>query len=120
MQTALLFNFRLFGAHGRHLTLVQRAVGLGFDLRQFVQVLLPLSYLGIPFALLSGYPLVIWTTAAQLKILIRLIAVHMFCHWSHQGVMGLIASMINGQYDVRTVSYDAELEQWLSPCTRGK
>lgn len=87
-----------------------------FDLRQLVQVPLALTSIMVPFALLSGYPLVIWTTKEQLRWLIRLIVIWTVCHWSQQGVMGWIAGCGNKFYDIRAPSYDSELEQWLSPC----
>lgn len=116
VQTAGLFNMRLWGQRGRSLTLIQRLAGIAFDLRQLVQVPLALSYAAIPFALLSGYPLVIWTSEFELVWLIRLVVVWMLCHWVHQAVMGAIAGLGNGWYDMRMPSYDAHSERWLGPC----
>lgn len=116
VQTALLFNFRLWGQRGRHLSLIQRLAGAAFDLRQLVQVPLALTYIAVPFALLSGYPLIIWTSSAELVWLIRLVVIWMLCHWAHQAVMGAIAGLGNGWYDMRMPSYDAHSERWLGPC----
>lgn len=116
VQTALLFNFRLWGERGRHLTIAQRLAGMAFDLRQVVQVPLALSYVAIPFALLSGYPLVIWSNTFELMWLLRLVVLWSLCHWVHQGVMGALAGVGNGWYDMRMPSYDAQLERWMGPC----
>jgi len=117
----MLFKLRV-GARARHLNMKQRLAGLAFDLRQLVQVPLALTYIFLPFALLSGSPLVFWVTAPQLKVLIRLVSVWTACHWLHNGVMGAIAGTGNDftLYDVRMASYDSELEQWLSPCASSK
>ncbi|KAK5118772.1 hypothetical protein LTR85_007978 [Meristemomyces frigidus] len=115
VQTARMFRLRLWGERSRHANLKEKLAGLTFDLRQLVQVPLALSSIMIPFALLSGYPLVIFTTAEQLRWLIRLIVIWMFSHWSHQGVMGAIAGCGNKFHDIRAPSYDSEMEQWLSP-----
>jgi hypothetical protein len=113
----MLFKLRM-GSRAKHLNTKQRLAGFAFDLRQLVQVPLALSYIIIPFVLLSGSPLVFWTTAIQLKVLIRLVSVWTACHWLHNGVMGAIAGTGNEftQYDVRMASYDSEMEQWMSPC----
>lgn len=110
-----MFKFRLFGAVGKHLTWRQRAVGISFDLKHLIQAPLALIYLALPFTLLCGYPFVLWSDMQQLKILIRLVSVHMLCRWGHQMVLVLIASRVNKQFDVRLPSYDTDLEQFLSP-----
>ncbi|EMC97187.1 glycosyltransferase family 2 protein [Baudoinia panamericana UAMH 10762] len=115
IQTAILFRFRTSRKYAKHLNLVQRLTGITFDLRQWVQIPLALSYFFVPLALYAGYPLVIWTSAFQLQWLIRLICIWATCHWIHQMVMGWIAGIGNGRYDIRITSYDAELEQWLLP-----
>lgn len=97
------------------MTILQRLAGMAFDLRQLVQIPIAFSYISIPFALLAGYPMVIWTSEGQLVWLIRLVTIWMLCHWSHQGTMGLLAGIGNGWYDPRAPSYDAELEQWMGP-----
>jgi len=106
------------GARAKKLNFKQRLAGFAFDLRQLVQIPIALSYLIIPFVLLSGSPLVFWATGAQLKVLIRLVCIWSATHWLHNGVMGGLAATGNEftTYDVRTASYDAEMEQWLSPC----
>ena len=106
------------GARAKDMNLKQRLAGFAFDLRQFVQIPIALSYLIIPFVLLSGSPLVFWATGAQLKMLIRLVCIWSATHWTHNGVMGGLAATGNEftTYDVRMASYDAEMEQWLSPC----
>ena len=106
------------GALAKQLNWKQRLAGIAFDLRQLVQIPIALSYLIIPFVLLSGSPLVFWVTGQQLKILIRLACIWSSTHWIHNGVMGAIAATGNEftPYDVRMASYDAEMEQWLSPC----
>jgi hypothetical protein len=113
----MLFKFRM-GARAKHLSFTQRLVGLAFDLRQLVQIPIAFSYLIIPFALLSGSPLVFWATGAQLKVLIRLVCIWSATHWLHNGVMGGLAAAGNDFtiYDVRMASYDSEMEQWLCPC----
>jgi hypothetical protein len=110
-----MFKFRLFGAVGKHLTWRQRAVGMSFDLKHAIQAPLALLYLALPFTLLCGYPFVIWSDTQQLKILIRLVSVHMLCRWVHQLVIALIARRVNKTFDVRLPSYDTDLEQFLSP-----
>lgn len=117
VQTAMLFKLRM-GNRGKDLGFKQRLAGLAFDLRQLVQVPLALSYVVVPFMLLSGSPLVFWVTASQLKVLIRLVSVWAACHWIHNGVMGAIATIGHDyvRYDIRISSYDSEMEQWLSPC----
>lgn len=106
------------GARAEHMNFKQRLAGFAFDLRQLVQIPIALSYLIIPFVLLSGSPLVFWATGAQLKMLIRLVCIWSATHWIHNGVMGRLAATGNEftSYDVRMASYDAEMEQWLSPC----
>ena len=106
------------GALAKEMNLRQRLCGLAFDLRQFVQIPIALSYLIIPFVLLSGSPLVFWTTRNELRNLIRLASIWSATHWLHNGVMGALAAKGNDftPYDIRTASYDSEMEQWLSPC----
>lgn len=116
VQTAALFRLRLFGQRGRMLSLKQRLAGLVFDLRQLVQIPAALNYILVPFALLSGYPLVIWREDEELKWLIRSVVMYLFCRWFHQGVVGIIFFLGRGWYDIRLPSYDAELEQWMAPC----
>ena len=113
----MLFKLRM-GALAKQLNFKQRLAGLAFDLRQLVQIPIAFSYLIIPFVLLSGSPLVFWVTGHQLKILIRLACVWSATHWLHNGVMGALAAIGNNftPYDIRMASYDAEMEQWLSPC----
>lgn len=113
----MLFKLRM-GARAKDYKWRQRLAGLAFDLRQLVQIPIALSYLIIPFVLLSGSPLVFWATEAQLKMLIRLVSIWSATHWIHNGVMGALAAAGNEftSYDVRIVSYDSEMEQWLSPC----
>jgi hypothetical protein len=111
-----MFKCRLFGAVGKHLTWRQRAVGMSFDLKHLVQAPLALIYLALPFTLLCGYPFVLWSDMQQLKILIRLVSVHMLCRWIHQILLAVIAGRINKQFDVRLPSYDTDLEQFISPC----
>ena len=112
----MMFRLRLFGDLGKHYNWRQRAVGISFDLKHIIQAPLGLVYIGLPFALLCGYPFVLWTTTYQLKVLIRLISVHMLVRWIHQGLMAVIARRVNHQFDVRTPSYDTDLEQFLAPC----
>lgn len=106
------------GVRAEHMNFKQRLAGFAFDLRQLVQIPIALSYLIIPFVLLSGSPLVYWATGAQLKVLIRLVCIWSATHWIHNGVMGGLAATGNEftSYDARMASYDAEMEQWLSPC----
>jgi hypothetical protein len=106
------------GARAKDMNLKQRLAGFAFDLRQLVQIPIALSYLIIPFVLLSGSPLVFWATGAQLKMLIRLVCIWSATHWMHNGVIGGLAATGNEftTYDIRMASYDAEMEQWLSPC----
>jgi hypothetical protein len=113
----MLFKFRM-GARAKDMNFRQRLAGIAFDLRQLVQIPIALSYLIIPFVLLSGSPLVFWATGSQLKVLIRLVCIWSATHWLHNGVMGGLAATGNDftTYDVRMASYDAEMEQWLSPC----
>jgi hypothetical protein len=113
----MLFKFRM-GARAKDMNFRQRLAGIAFDLRQLVQIPIALSYLIIPFVLLSGSPLVFWATGSQLKVLIRLVCIWSATHWIHNGVMGGLAATGNDftTYDVRMASYDAEMEQWLSPC----
>jgi hypothetical protein len=111
-----MFKLRLFGAVGKHLTWRQRAVGMSFDLKHLVQAPLGLIYLALPFTLLCGYPFILWSDMQQLKILIRLVSVHMLCRWIHQILLAVIARRINKQFDVRLPSYDTDLEQFISPC----
>jgi hypothetical protein len=113
----MLFKLRM-GARAKHLNVKQRLAGFAFDLRQLVQIPIALSYLIIPFVLLSGSPLVFWTTGTQLKVLIRLVCIWSASHWLHNGIMGAMAAAGNDftAYDVRMSSYDSEMEQWLSPC----
>jgi hypothetical protein len=113
----MLFKLRM-GARAKHLNVKQRLAGFAFDLRQLVQIPIALSYLIIPFVLLSGSPLVFWATGTQLKVLIRLVCIWSASHWLHNGIMGAMAAAGNDftAYDVRMSSYDSEMEQWLSPC----
>jgi hypothetical protein len=111
----MMFKFRLFGTVGKHLTWRQRAVGMSFDLKHLIQAPLALIYLALPFTLLCGYPFVLWSDTQQLKILIRLVSVHMLCRWIHQLVLAIIARRVNKTFDVRLPSYDTDLEQFLSP-----
>lgn len=113
----MLFKLRM-GARAKHMDFRQKLAGFAFDLRQLVQIPIALSYLIIPFVLLSGSPFVFWATGAQLKILIRLVCIWSATHWLHNGVMSGLAASGNEftAYDVRMASYDAEMEQWLSPC----
>jgi hypothetical protein len=114
----MLFKLRM-GALAKKMNLRQRLCGLAFDLRQFVQIPIALSYLILPFVLLSGSPLVFWTTRNELRVLIRLASIWSATHWLHNGVMGALAAAGNDftPYDIRMASYDSEMEQWLSPCT---
>lgn len=107
------------GSRANGLNIQQRLTGFAFDLRQIVQIPTALSYLIVPFVLLSGSPLVFWATRHELRVLIRLVSIWSFTHWSHNGIMGALASSGNDfvEYDVRMASYDSEMEQWLSPCT---
>ena len=113
----MLFKLRM-GTRAEHMNFRQRLAGFAFDLRQLVQIPIALSYLIIPFVLLSGSPFVFWATGAQLKTLIRLVCIWSAMHWVHNGVMGGLAATGNEftTYDVRMASYDSEMEQWLSPC----
>ncbi|TKA63188.1 hypothetical protein B0A55_10204 [Friedmanniomyces simplex] len=97
IQTALLFRFRTSSKFAKHLDLRQKLTGITFDLRQFMQIPTAFNYAFIPLSLYAGYPLVIWNTEFQLSI------------------MGWVAAIGNGEYDVRISSYDSELEQWLGP-----
>ncbi|EME78423.1 glycosyltransferase family 2 protein [Pseudocercospora fijiensis CIRAD86] len=115
VQIALLFKGRLSRPRGRHFTFLQRFAGLTFDVRQFVQVLLALNFVFIPFALWSGYPMVIWTVDDELRWIVRLVTIWSACHWLHQGLMGLVAGLANGRFEPRITSYGAELEQWMAP-----
>ncbi|KAK3619724.1 hypothetical protein LTR22_025880 [Elasticomyces elasticus] len=114
VQTAFFFRFRtsnkLAGMGFR-----QKLTGLVFDLRQFMQLLQAANFVLIPLSLYAGYPLVIWSTEAQLVWLIRLVCIWSACHWIHQAIMGLVAATRLGYYDIRIASYDSELEQWLGP-----
>lgn len=94
----------------------QRLVGMAFDFRQVVQVPLVSVFLFIPYAFLSGSPIVFWSNSDQLERLIQLVCIWSICHWLHQGVMGLISAASVGEYDLRTPSVDAEIEQWMGPC----
>lgn len=89
---------------------------MSFDLKHLVQAPLALVYLALPFTLLCGYPFIMWSNIKQLKILIRLVSVHMLCRWIHQILLAVIARGINKQFDVRLPSYDTDLEQFISPC----
>lgn len=111
-----MFKLRLFGAVGKHLTWKQRIVGISFDLKHLIQAPLALVYLALPFTLLCGYPFILWSNMEQLRILIRLVSVHMLCRWIHQILLAVIARRINSQFDVRLPSYDTDLEQFISPC----
>ncbi|KXT17104.1 hypothetical protein AC579_2019 [Pseudocercospora musae] len=115
MQIALLFKCRLSRSRGRHFTSLQRLAGLTSDLRQFVHVFLVLNFVFIPFALWSGYPMVIWTGDNELRWLIRLVTIWLVCHWLHQGLMGVIAGLANGRFEARMPFYGAEVQQWLLP-----
>lgn len=116
IQTAILFRLRLFGSRGRLLNLYQRLAGLVFDLRQIIQIPLCFNYILVPFALVSGSPLVIWHEDYELKWLIRTVVIFLVCRWFHQGVVGIIFYLGRGWYDIRLPSYDNELEQWMAPC----
>lgn len=116
VQTALMFKLRLFGAVGKHLTWKQRLVGISFDLKHLIQAPLALIYLALPFTLLCGYPFILWSDLTQLRVLIRLVSVHMLVRWTHQILLAVIARRINNQFDVRLPSYDTDLEQFISPC----
>lgn len=111
-----MFKLRLFGAVGKHLNWKQRLVGISFDLKHLIQAPLALIYLALPFTLLCGYPFVLWGDMVQLKVLIRLVSVHMLVRWIHQLLLAIIAHRVNKQYDVRLPSYDTDLEQFISPC----
>jgi hypothetical protein len=113
----MLFKLRM-GDRAKHLNFKQRLAGFAFDLRQLVQIPIALSYLIIPFVLLSGSPMVFWATGNQLKVLIRLVCIWSASHWLHNGIMGAMAAAGNDftAYDIRMSSYDSEMEQWLSPC----
>ncbi|KAF2759334.1 nucleotide-diphospho-sugar transferase [Pseudovirgaria hyperparasitica] len=114
-QTAVLFRLRFFGHRGRYLTFIQRLVGLSFDLTHLVQIPIILAYFSIPFALLSGYPLVTYSGIEDLRNLIRFASVWMICHWIHQGTIGIVAGLGNGFYDMRLPSTLNELDRWLAP-----
>ncbi|KAF2726590.1 nucleotide-diphospho-sugar transferase [Polyplosphaeria fusca] len=119
VQTALLFRFRLFGSRGRQLTPAQRLAGIVFDLRQVAQIPLALNYLLVPLSLFSGYPLIVWTEDYELQWLIRLVVLWMFCHWLHEGVLGVIFAL--GR-DVRLTSLDifmAWLQSFVLPTRLG-
>ncbi|KXT00494.1 hypothetical protein AC578_4080 [Pseudocercospora eumusae] len=119
MQIALLFKCRLSRSRGRHFTSLQRLAGLTYDLRQFAHVFLVLNFVFIPFALWSGYPMVIWTDDDELRWLIRLVTIWLVCHWLHHGLMGVIAGLANGRLEAKRPSSGDELEQWLLPYILG-
>ncbi|KAF7186490.1 Cellulose synthase catalytic subunit [UDP-forming] [Pseudocercospora fuligena] len=115
MQNALLFRSRFTRSRGGHFTFLQRLAGLTYDLQQFAQVLIALNFVVIPFALWSGYPMVIWTDDDELRWLVRLVTIWLACHWLHQGLMGMVASLANARFEARVSSFGAGSEQWLAP-----
>jgi cellulose synthase/poly-beta-1,6-N-acetylglucosamine synthase-like glycosyltransferase len=70
IQTAWLFKMRLFSRRSRHLTVMQRIVGISFDLGQLLQVPLVVGYIIVPLSLWQSYPLVAFSSREELRLLI--------------------------------------------------
>jgi uncharacterized membrane protein len=67
------------------------------------------GFVGLPLALLSGVPFVIFDNAWQLKWLVRTVGVAVFADWAHRGAFAL---EIGYGFAMR---WD-QAEAWLVPC----
>lgn len=56
----------------------------------------PSSYVGLPLALLSGYPFVVYYQTWQLAWLLRLVCLWVFMDTAHKGSMALFVGYRDG------------------------
>lgn len=109
VQNALQLRFLIFGRYAESLTLVQKIAGFGDQLAALLVLLPVVVYLGVPLALLSGHPFIIWSTTEQLKWLIRAVSVQQICSELHRWSLKAIIDFAHLQTSI-------QVEGWLLPC----
>jgi hypothetical protein len=110
VQTALRLNFRIGSTILRGCTIRQRLVGITTGLSSALSSTIGiLGFFGLPLALLSGFPFVIYDNAWQLRWLLRTVSIWIFLDWSHRCAFALFMGYRN------TMRWD-QAESWLIPC----
>ena len=109
IQTAARLKFRLFGQGAKHCTYRQRLAGFVFGASAVVNGSVQIiAFLGIPLVLLSGYSLVVYSTAFDLKWLLRLVSMFIFADYINKVSMSLFVGYIEA------MRWDS-IDQWLVP-----
>jgi len=67
------------------------------------------GFLGMPLALLSGYPFVVYSSTWHLKWLLRLVSMWVFADYVHKVALALFVGY------VEAMRWD-QVDQWLVPC----
>lgn len=110
VQTAIKLNYRLWGPLVPDCTLRQRLAGFVFGALSTVNsTLVFFGFIGLPLALLSGYPFVVYYNAWQLSWLLRLVSIWVFLDWMHKASFALFIGYRDG------LRWD-QADAWLSPC----
>lgn len=110
VQTAVRLNCRLWGPFVKLCTSRQRLAGFVFGAGAVVNcTLLWISFAGLPLALLSGYPFVVFMTAWELRWLLRLVSIWILIDWANKATLSMFVGYRGG------MRWE-QAEQWLVPC----
>jgi hypothetical protein len=83
--------------------------GLIYTILSFSNVSTTIALLIAPVPLLSGYPLVLYSTKDELRILLRLVFVCMASEWLDDCIVALITGY-------RIAMCEGHAAYWISPC----
>ncbi len=102
-------RFYLWGEASRKLTVRQRLTGLIYTILSFSNISTTISLLIAPITLLSGSPLIIYSTKEECRTLLRLAFVCMASEWLDDCIVSLITGY-------RIAMCEGHAAYWISPC----
>lgn len=102
-------RFYLWGEPSNKMTFRQRMMGLIYTVLSFSNISTTIALLIGPFTLLSGYPLVAYSTEDELRVLLRLVFVCMVSEWLDDCIVALITGY-------RIAMCEGHAAYWISPC----
>jgi len=103
-------KFRLWGDAVKNCTIRQRLAGFVFGASSMINSSLSiLGFFGLPLALLSGYPFVVYSETWHLIWLLRIVSISVFCDFLHKVSLSLFVGYRDG---MRWEQADS----WLFPC----
>jgi hypothetical protein len=110
VQNALQLRMMMFVPRASHLTIIQRVAVVSEHLTTLMSIGSILVYFSVPFALLSGFPFVVFNDNAQLIWLLRLAS-------TMQITTELQKWSLTSLIDLRDHQTVTQIEGWLQPCS---